>query len=465
MRALVHAAGPDAHRVRSTPTNRARTAVGASLRPNPPALRNIPTRTKTPEAVAARAFALYVLGFSRDASLPHFVRLDVMPLPARPRRAAPLIGYPGAPGRSRGTPDLAHRARKILYALVTEYIATGEPVGSRTLSKRYGLNLSAATIRNELTDLEELGCVSQPHTSAGRVPTELGFRVFIDALAQMRDVSERDRAAVLRRMSQLRPGVDDVLREAARTLASLSGAAAVVTRRADLEAIAHLRFMPLGERRLLVVLVLQSGAVHNRVVETREPLSSDELERVHNYLAELTSRPRPDGEAPPSLADLRSALAEIVARERDAYDGLRRRARDLVEAASDAARDESTLVIEGQGALFDRREFEDPEKIRRFLRTFEERERLLELLDRVIAAGGVQVLVGSETALEPVDDVGVISTSYRAHGVASGTLGLIGPSRLDYAKLMPLVGFTAQVVSDVLDGRRVDDPDEGDALE
>jgi len=390
--------------------------------------------------------------------------IAAMQIPARPRRTGSQATSPGTAGRPRATPDLAYRARKILYALVSEYIATGEPVGSRTLSKRHGLNLSAATIRNELTDLEDLGCVSQPHTSAGRIPTELGFRVFIDALAQMRDVSERDRSAVLARMRQLRPGVDDVVREAARMLASLSGAAAMVTRRADRDAIAHLRFMPLGDRRLLVVIVWQSGAVQNRVIEISESLASDELERLHNYLAELTaSGPRAEGEPGLSLSELRAALADAVARERDAYDGMRRRAKEIVDAAaaaSPSAMDDS-LVIEGQGALFDRREFSDPEKIRRFLRTFEERERLLGLLDRAIAAGGVQVLVGSEAELGPADDVGVISTSYRAHGVASGSLGVIGPSRLDYAKLMPLVGFTAQVVSDVLDGRLLDeDPEE-----
>ncbi|MBN8612675.1 MAG: heat-inducible transcription repressor HrcA [Deltaproteobacteria bacterium] len=381
-----------------------------------------------------------------------------MQIPLRARRAPLVAGATSAPGRARAVPDLAYRARKILYALVSEYIATGEPVGSRTLSKRYGLNLSAATIRNELTDLEDTGCVAQPHTSAGRVPTELGFRVFIDALAQMRDVSDRDRAAVLARMKQLRPGVDDVVREAARMLASLSGAAAVVSRRADREAIAHLRFMPLGDRRLLVVVVWQSGAVQNRVIETAEALPNDELERLHNYLAELTGA-RGDGDGGLSLPELRAALADAVARERDAYDGMRRRAKELVDAAAAAPADDS-LVIEGQGNLFDRREFSDPEKIRRFLRTFEERERLLGLLDRTLVAGGVQVLVGSEAELDAADDVGVISSHYRANGVPSGSLGLIGPTRLDYAKLMPLVGFTAQVVSDVLDGHSLEDDDE-----
>lgn len=359
-----------------------------------------------------------------------------------------------ASGRSR-TPDLAYRARKILYALVSEYIASGEPVGSRTLSKRYGLNLSAATIRNELADLEEAGCVSQPHTSAGRIPTELGFRVFIDALAQMREVSELDQAAILAHMKRLRPGVDDVVREAARLLASLTGTAAVVTRpRADREPLSQLRFIPLRDRQLLVVMVWQSGAVQNRVIETSSPLSTDELERLHNYLTELSSAR--------SLGELRTALADAVARERDAYDGLRRRAKEIVDAAAQRSAPDEALVIEGQGTLFDRREFEDPEKIRRFLRTFEERERLVGLLDRTIAAGGVQVLVGSEAELDAADDVGLISTSYSAQGVPRGSVGIIGPTRLDYAKLMPLVGFTAQVVGDVLDGRSLADSDDED---
>lgn len=380
-----------------------------------------------------------------------------MQIPVRPRS---LVGPSG--GRIRAVPDLNYRARKILYALVSEYITSGEPVGSRTLSKRHGLNLSAATIRNELTDLEDAGCVAQPHTSAGRVPTELGFRVFIDALAQLRDVSDRDRAAVLARMKQLRPGVDDVVREAARMLASLSGAAAVVSRRAEREAIAHLRFMPLGDRRLLVVVVWQSGAVQNRVIEVGAPLEAEELERLHNYLGELTGRG--DADVGLSLAELRAIIAEAIAKERDAYDGLRRRAKEIVDAAAAApAAGDDALVIEGQGNLFDRREFSDPEKIRRFLRTFEERERLMGLLDRTIAAGGVQVLVGSEAELDAADDVGVISSMYRANGVPTGSLGLIGPSRLDYAKLMPLVGFTAQVVSDVLDGHSLGDDAEDDA--
>ncbi len=357
-----------------------------------------------------------------------------------------------SPFRTPQSPALGYRARKILFAVVSDYIATGEPVGSRRLSKRYGLNLSPATIRNELADLEESGCVSSPHTSAGRVPTEVGFRVFIDALAQMREVAELDRSAILARMGQLRPGVDDVVREAGRLLASLTGAAALVTRpRPELDALTQLRFVPLGPTSVLAVIVTRSGTIQNRVVTLTEPLETSELERLQNYVTELAQNR--------TLAELRSVLAEVVATDRGAYDRFKRRARQMVDAAAGAEARE--MVIEGQGALFDRPEFESSEKMRAFLRAFEEKERLVGLLDRTIAASGVTVLVGSEANLVDVPDIGVISAAYRAGGHGAGTVGLVGPTRMDYGKLMPLVGFMSEVISDVLDPGE-EDGDAGD---
>lgn len=336
-----------------------------------------------------------------------------------------------------------------MSAVVSEYIATGEPVGSRRLSKRYGLNLSPATIRNELSDLEEAGCLLQPHTSAGRVPSELGFRIFIDALAQLREVATDDRAAILERMNQLRPGVDDVVREAGRLLASLAGAAALVTRpRTDIEAIRDLRFMPLRDRTLVAVIVTKSGTIQNRIVEISESLSDGELERIHNLLTDIVKDR--------TLADARAQLMQLMQHERGDYDVLKRRAKEMLEAAS--APDARDVIIEGQGVLFDRPEFADSEKIRGFVRAFEEKQHLLELLEQTMVAGGVQVLVGSETNLAQVPDVGMISAQYKTSGVQAGTVGIIGPTRMDYAKLMPLVAFTADVVGEALDrGSRDDD--------
>lgn len=340
-------------------------------------------------------------------------------------------------------PEIPFRYRKILYAVITEYIATGEPVGSRKLARRYGLNLSPASIRNVLADLEEMGYLSQPHTSAGRVPTDLGFRVFVDALVQMREVTAEDREAIVSRLRRIRPG-DDVIRETGKLLASLTGAAAVVTPpRAETDPIAQIRFIPLRDGELLAVVVTRSGVVQNRVVPFGSMPAPEELDRIHNYLAELIGGR--------TLDEVREALALEMASERGQYDQLRRRARDLFESAVATTEAKPEVLIEGQGRLFGRPEFSDAEKIRGYLRAFEEKERLLELLDRTLAAGGVNVLIGSETNLTDVHDISVISAVYRGSGSATGTVGVIGPTRMDYAKVVPLVGFTARVMSDILE--------------
>ncbi|MCA9602309.1 MAG: heat-inducible transcriptional repressor HrcA [Polyangiales bacterium] len=337
-------------------------------------------------------------------------------------------------------PDLSFRARRILYSVITEYIATGEPVGSRKLSRRYGLQLSPASIRNVLADLEDAGYLVQPHTSAGRVPTDRGFRLFVDALVQMREVSADDRAAIASRLSALSPAHDDQIREAGRLLASMAGTAALLSPpRAEDEKLAQVRFVFVKPRRILAVLVTGRGSVQNRVVELDRDISPSELEQVHNYLSELV-----DGH---SLAEVRANLADRVETERPEYVVLRRHALEMVKATISGAGAKGEVVIEGQGLLFDRPEFSDPEKIRAFVRTFEEKERLLGLLDQTLRAGGVQVLIGTEANLGDVADVSLISARYQAEGGATGSVGIIGPARVDYGKLVPLVEFTARMLS------------------
>ncbi len=344
-------------------------------------------------------------------------------------------------------PELTFRARKILYAVISEYIATGEPVGSRRIAKRYGINLSPATIRNVLADLTDAGVLTQPHTSAGRVPTERGFRVFVDALIQMREVTSEDRAAVLERMRELRPGIDDLAREAGAVLASMTGVAAVVTRpRADTAPLSQIRFMELRPGELLAVVIGEGGSIQNRVIRAPDALATSELERLNNYLAEKVPGR--------TLAEVRRLLVTEVDTERD----LRDRAASMIARATEGDAHSTDIVIEGRATLFDRPEFGDADTIRRFLKAFDEKERLIGLLDQTIAAGGVQVLIGSETELD--EDMSLISANYKLRGVNAGTVGVIGPTRLDYGKLVPLVGFTAQVISAVLDGGHEDDDDE-----
>lgn len=339
--------------------------------------------------------------------------------------------------------ELGFRSRRILYAAVTEYIATGEPVGSRKLARRYGLDVSPATIRNELSDLEEAGYLAQPHTSAGRIPTDKGFRTFVDALVQVRDVQPQDRLALFQRLSQLKPGVDDLPREAGKLLSHLTGGAAVVhAQRAEDQHVAQLRWLKLRKGQLLAVVVTRSGAVENRVVSVEVEPDAQELERLHNYLETwIGSR---------TLTELRAVVAHAAETERNS---LTARACTMMEATLHAAAGSREVVIEGQQRLLGQPDFASVEKIRSVLSALGERERLLVLLDRTLAAGGVQVLIGRETELPDSQDLSLISASYGQNGSGTGTLGLISPTRIDYQKVVPLVSCAANLLTALLDKR------------
>lgn len=343
------------------------------------------------------------------------------------------------------TVTLDERHRRILFAVVTEYIASGKAVSSRQIAKRYAVKLSTATIRNVLADLEDGELLHQPHTSAGRVPTDAGFRCFVDAMATSGEISDAHRTALIRRLQDLEPGADAV-RETGQLLSRLTGTATIIARPAATEAaLDQLRFMRLSSGRTLAVLVTRSGGVENRVVVTELDVDDRALDRVNNYLAELVGGR--------TLRAVRDVLADRIATEQGQYQALRRQAQQMVEATVEGQMERAQVVIEGQGALFDRPEFVDAERIRRYLNAFEEKQKLLELLEQTLLADGVQVFIGSEAALDDVGDISVISSPYRRDGARIGSFGIVGPTRMDYRKYVPLVGFAADVLSDVLDGR------------
>jgi len=351
--------------------------------------------------------------------------------------------------------ELGFRSRRILYAAVTEYIATGEPVGSRKLARRYGLDVSPATIRNELADLEEAGFLSQPHTSAGRVPTDKGFRSFVDALVlarapegvlqrRVREVPADDRSALFTRLSQLTPGIDDLPREAGRLLSHLTGSASVLHAvNASQQHVAQLKWLRLGPGQLLAVVVTRSGTVENRVVSVDREPDPAELERLHNFLDSLL------GER--TLSQLCDLVAQAAESQRSE---LALRAHQVVEATMLARAAKRAVVIEGQQLLLGQPDFASVDKMRGVLGALAEHERLLELLERTVAAGGVQVLIGAETELPDTQDLSLITATYGQPGGGSGTLGVIAPTRTDYQKVVPLVGFTANLLTQLLELRR-----------
>lgn len=341
--------------------------------------------------------------------------------------------------------DLSQRARKILFSCITEFIATGDPVGSRTLARKYSLDLSAASIRNVLADLEEAGYLEQPHTSAGRIPTERAFRFFIDALIELRSVSPAEQAGITQRFAEIYAIADDPLRATAKHLSELSGGAAVIgATRPELRTLSQLRFIPTRPGQILAVLVFTDGTVENRFVAIEAPFGASELERVHNLLADVI-----EGR---SLGDVRDLFARRLADERVVLDTLRRRAFELAQQATAELDRPAEVVIEGQARLLDLPEYgTDVGRMRKLVHALEEREELVELLDRTLVAGVVTVYVGRESGELGDAQLSLVVAPYGRHGQAAGAVGVIGPTRMDYAKVMPLVNATATAMSQAID--------------
>ncbi len=353
--------------------------------------------------------------------------------------------------------ELGQRARQILYAAITEFVATGEPVGSRTLSKRHGIDLSPASIRNVLSDLEESGYLHQPHTSAGRVPTDRAFRLFIDALMEWRELSPADHARIRDRFDDFAPG-QNVMREAGKLLSELTGTAAVVVSpRSEVLTLKHLRFVRIQQDETLAVLVMSNGTVQNRFI--RASVSNEELVRVHNLLDDVI-----EGR---TLGDLRDLFERRLATERVQNDELRRRAFELGEAAvSEAAGSndsDADVVIEGQAKLLGQPDFSDAAGMKQVVSALDERRSLVRLLEATIEAKGATVVVGNEAGELGGGQLAIVGASYSDHGRHAGSVAVIGPTRMDYPKVVPLVAATATAMSAFMNRRRADvDRDDDD---
>jgi heat-inducible transcriptional repressor len=347
--------------------------------------------------------------------------------------------------------ELNARARKILYAAVTEFIATGEPVGSRTLARKYDIDLSPASIRNVLSDLEEAGYFHQPHASAGRVPTDRAFRFFIDALMLVRDISEGERGAIERRFRELEPDANP-LRETARLLSNLTGTAAVVVApRIENQVLKQLRFIPTRPGELLAVIVTAGGSVENRFLRVEVQPKSDELERIHNLLDDVL-----EGR---SLHDVRELFARRLQDTRNEIGVLRRRAFELGEAALRQGPAQVDVVIEGQSQLLDKPEFADVDRIKQLVRMLEERERLVTILDRTLETRGVKIVLPGEED-DGLAQVTLVGTRYSVEDDSRqlhGTVSVIGPTRMDYASIVPLVHETARGLGKYLAKKNRDD--------
>ena len=339
---------------------------------------------------------------------------------------------------------LSHRSRKILFAAVTEYIATGTPVGSRTLSRKYAIELSPATIRNVLADLEEAGFMTQPHTSAGRVPTERALRAFIEALVEFQEVTAAEKRTMSDHFEDIFANVrarhDDMLRRTGQVVSDIAGAAAVVALSpADTRKLNQMRFIPTTPGRLLAVLVFSDGAVENRYVDALPDVGARELERIHNLLSDVV-----EGRTLGAVTELfRRRLAD----GRDEVDQLRRKAFDLGHrAVSDVSRGADEVVIAGAAQLIDLPEYTDAQQLKKLMEALEDRAHLVDILDKVVEAGSVTVYIGSEAELGEAG-LSLVVAPYSDGGDTAGTVGVLGPTRMDYARIVPLVDATAAAIS------------------
>lgn len=333
------------------------------------------------------------------------------------------------------------RERDILAAICRQYILTGEPVGSRALVRRQGIEQSAATVRNVMADLEERGLVQKPHTSAGRVPTDVGLRFFVDRLMSARALSEAEQAEIRKRFQLSNVELQALLREISRLLSEVSQQCAVVlVPRSEASQLRRIEFVPLRQGQMLAVLVMSSGLVQNRLLPFGEALLADELEHVHRYLNDLC--------AGRELSEVRRVVAEELENEQVRYDKLMQRALRLgAEAVATPGADE--LVIDGQSNLLERAEGGDLDQVKALLKAVEEKKVVLRLLEETIQARGVQVFIGAETNEQEMRGSALVASAY-GEGRPLGTVGVLGPSNMDFPRVLPLVDYTAAVLTELL---------------
>jgi heat-inducible transcriptional repressor len=333
---------------------------------------------------------------------------------------------------------LDDRARLLLKTLIERYIADGQPVGSRSLSKISGLDISPATIRNVMSDLEDMGFVASPHTSAGRIPTPRGYRLFVDSLLTVQPLEIQQTQIIQGRLQVADP--QRAIQAAGQLLSNLSQFAGVVLTPRRASTFRQVEFMRLSDKRVLLIIVTPEGDVQNRILMTERPYSHAQLVEAANVLNQHfagldfdEARRRLHGE----LAELHTEIARLM--------------EAAVQAGADASQQDDPVVITGERNLLGVNELAaDTGKLRALFDLFEHKKRLMDLLSISSRAQGVQIYIGGESRLVPLDEMSLVVAPYELDGKVVGTLGVIGPTRMAYERVIPIVDITARLLSNVL---------------
>ena len=338
-------------------------------------------------------------------------------------------------------PSLDPRARHLLRTLIARYIRSGEPVGSQTLARHAGLDLSAATIRNILSDLEDVGLLSAPHTSSGRIPTVQGYRLFVDSLLQVRPLPE-DEIARLRAELPAGSGTQALLGSASELLSAMTHFVGVVSvPKREQFAFRRIDFVPLEGPRELAILVFADNDVQNRILRTRRVYDASELERVANYLnANFAGH---------TVADIRATLLRDLKSARAEMETLLAQSVELAEQAllpDNIDRVLDDMVLAGQTRLMGLQELTDVDRLRELFEAFARKREILQLLERTVHAPGVRIFIGEETGLAPLEGVSLVTAPYTVGGRVLGVLGVIGPTRMAYDRVIPVVQAAADAL-------------------
>jgi heat-inducible transcriptional repressor len=341
-----------------------------------------------------------------------------------------------------GDKQVSERALHFLKALIERYIRDGQPVGSRTLAKETGLDLSPATVRNVMSDLEEMGLIVAPHTSAGRVPTVSGYRLFIDSLLTVKPLAEQEIEGMRRRLEEMTDS-GRVIESATVLLSGVTHMAGVVMLpRRERDAFRQIELLPLSGNRVLAILVTGEGEVHNRIVHTDRGFTPSELEQASNFLNRLFT-----GQ---DMSQVRRRLVEDLRSTRAHMDQIMMQALTMAQRVLDAAERRDDFYVAGQTNLMEFNELASMERLKQLFEAFTEKSQILHLLDRCIEAEGVQIFIGEESGYEILDDCSLVTAPYRIDDQVIGVLGVIGPARMDYPRVIPIVDVTARLLGAVL---------------
>lgn len=341
--------------------------------------------------------------------------------------------------------ELSDRALYLLKLLVERYIVEGQPLGSRTLARHAHLDLSPATIRNVMADLEETGLICSPHTSAGRVPTDRGYRLFVDSLLRIEDLTLEQ----TQRMSSDLESESDVkglIRKASSMLSEVTELASVVmVPRTGKQAFRHVEFIPLSENRVLVILVLRDDEVENRIIKTDREYTRSELEQAANYLNEaFVGR---------DLRKVRKALIKEMSAVKQEMTRIMQVVIEMTEKAFVDQSGDDDYVLAGETNLMEVDELSDIDKLRKLFGAFNQKRDILHLLDQALHAEGIQIFIGEESGYDAFGNCSLVTSRYESDGIVLGVLGIIGPTRMQYERVIPIVDLTAKLLGSALRSR------------